>query len=205
MILEVALLVTVVAGSAAAAVRALRKPASPRPTERPIRATPIGTGDALVLEAGRGEAWSLRRGLEVSEGSAEAFLHLFEADTDGGVPRVVAWESTRPTRVALLRTDEHLAAVSVHQPSSLAFDLEGLEVRVRARLRRTATLVADGPGVLVDGAREIVILEGDDDVLVVLLGTGGDACALVGRTRALASISVLASEATRQDDSDRSA
>jgi len=135
----------------------------------------------------------LRRGVRFQEGDAEPCLHLFEADTDGGPSRVVAWDPTRPELVVLLSESAALGAER-NAPASLEVELEGTRVLVRRELRRAVRAIADDEaGRLPTGAVQLTVLRGDDQVEVVLLAGNPQTLALIGRTRALSSISVLAS------------
>lgn len=201
MIVELTLLAIGLSASAAGAfaLRGRRKPVVEAPRVR-VRETPVGTGDALVLEAGQGEAWSLRRAVRIQEGDADPCLHLFEADTDGGPARVVAWDPARPELVMLLAASSAIGAER-NSPASLEVELDGARVLVRSELRRSVRAIADGDdGTLPTGAVQLTVLRGDDQVEVVLLRADRRSVALIGRTRALSSISVLASEATNRSE-----
>ncbi|MBL8715508.1 MAG: hypothetical protein JNL79_05905 [Myxococcales bacterium] len=201
MIVELTLLAIGLSASAvgAFALRGRRKPVVEAARVR-VRETPVGTGDALVLQAGRGEAWSLRRAVCLKEGEADPCLHLFEADTDGGPARVVAWDPSRPALVVLLGASSSIAPQKT-APASLEVELEGARVLVRSELRRSVRAIADGDdGSLPTGAIQLTVLRGDDQVEVVLLHAAQRSVALIGRTRALSSISVLASEATNRSE-----
>lgn len=200
MILELSLLALGLSASAAGALalRRRRPAPAPEPGPPPRGDAPLAAGDAVVLEAGRGEAWSLRRAIRVHEGDADPCLHLFEALTDGAATRVVAWDPARPDRLALLAPAAELAHAS---GASLEVQIEGVAVLVRAAFRRTVTAAADVPGGLVPtGPVQLSLLRGDDWVEVVMLrGEGGQALGLVGRSLALAAVSVLPGEGRPPD------
>lgn len=196
MILELSLLAVGLSASAmgALALRRRRAPAEP-PPEAPARGgAPLATGDALVLEAGRGEAWSVRRAIRVHEGDADPCLHLFEALTDGAATRVIAWDPTRPERLVLLSL---APALGVAQGASLEVEVDGATALVRTAFRRAVTAAADLPeGLVPTGAVQLTVLRGDDWVEVVLLrGEGAPrGLGLVGRSSALSAVSVLPGE-----------
>jgi hypothetical protein len=167
-------------------VEAAKKP-GPVPVD-PL--APLGVGDVVVLDGGRGAELWLVRSLTLCESAADPFLVVFEADGPAGKRALVAHAPAAEGRVQIL-WPHSLAEASMLEgtrtsrpPSTLDVTVEGCAETLKLDMRRAAR------GSLVEAPRQDndvdtgtalpPVTEGGS-ILVAAYSGGAKACALVLR------------------------